>query len=62
MELERERNCIPNYWELESIISKVLSCFCNKNIQYLLDEEKEGLPKKIENKKRRIIIAIIIVN
>ena len=27
----------------------MLSCFCNRNIKYLLDEEKERPPKKKDN-------------
>ena len=64
VELDRDRSCIPNYWELERIISYVLSNFCNRNIKYikyLLDEEKpkERNPKKNENKnnhdKRKLV-------
>ena len=54
IKLNRDRNSIPNKKILKEIVSSILSSFCNKNIKYILEMEKERerLKEKEMQKKR----------
>ena len=46
IQLDRDRNCIPDRWYLQSLISDIISSFCNNNIQFLIQKENQ---KEITN-------------
>jgi len=46
IQLDRDRNCIPDRWYLQSLISDIISSFCNNNIQFLMQKENQ---KEITN-------------
>ena len=56
LELDRDRNCIPDNYELKNLISSVISSFCNNNIKTILEIEKmREIEKQLEsqNKKKK---------
>ena len=47
VKLNRDRNYITSNYELKNLITLVISSFCNNNIKYILEKEKE---REIEKK------------